>query len=36
MEAAKAKDLSVKELAAEDDESLVEEPEVKLRREELS
>jgi hypothetical protein len=36
MEAEKAEDLSVKGLAAEDDESLVEEPEVKLRREKLS
>jgi hypothetical protein len=36
METKKAEDLSVKELATEDDESLVEEPEVNLRREELS
>jgi hypothetical protein len=36
MEAEKAEDLSVKELAAEDDESLVEEPEIKLGRGELS
>jgi hypothetical protein len=36
MEAVKLKDLSVKELAAEDDESSMEEPEVKLGGEELS
>jgi hypothetical protein len=36
MEAVKAEDLSVKELAAEDDESSMEEPEVKLGGEELS